>query len=88
MLNIFQPRKHRTFGYTPRYYSEEKERLEELKKKYSSSGDAEDVADIKARLRRDLRAQRPSKNFKGVLSRKRLWLYFLVVVIILILFLK
>lgn len=32
--SLFKQKKNKTYGYTPRYYNERKERIDELKKKY------------------------------------------------------
>jgi len=34
---LFKPRAHYVFNYTPRYYDERKERIQQLEKKYSKS---------------------------------------------------
>ena len=39
----FKTQKNKTYGYTPRYWSERKERLEKIKAKYENRSDAEYV---------------------------------------------
>ena len=43
----FKSRKHYVFNYKPRYYNERKERLENLKLKYSDKGSEVDTTRIK-----------------------------------------
>ena len=43
----FKSRKHYVFDYKPRYYNERKERLENLKLKYSDKGSEVDTTRIK-----------------------------------------
>ncbi len=43
----FKSRKHYVFDYKPRYYDERKERIENLKLKYSDKGSEEDTTRIK-----------------------------------------
>ncbi len=48
----FSVRKPKAFNYKPRYYDEKKERIEELKKKYSGEKSEEGLSpDFKERLR-------------------------------------
>ena len=43
----FKSRSHYVFDYKPRYYDERKERIDNLKKKYSENGSEEDTTRIK-----------------------------------------
>lgn len=84
---FFKPAKHKQFNYQPRYYNAEKERLDNLKKKYSQdpSQDAE-LSDIKARMYMEMEALRPKRYTKGLLSRKKMWIYFAIVLVFILIF--
>lgn len=84
---FFQTRPRRTFEYKPRYYNEEQERLDLLKKKYAEEA-AESVgsdrAAREARMRQEFEMQRPRRNTKGLLSRRALFIAIGLVVVLLI----
>lgn len=87
---FFQTRPRRTFTYKPRYYDEEQERLDLLKKKYAaqasepsadgSDADAAAIAAMKARMRYEFEAQRPQRKTKGLLSRRALCIAVMLVI--------
>lgn len=54
--SIFKQNQPRAFGYRPRYYDARKERLEEMKKKYSST-EADEQAEGREALRVKLREE-------------------------------
>lgn len=88
MPNIFQTRKPKSFNYKPRFYSEEKERMDELRRRVEASGDEGADLERRERMRQELKAQRPNlRSRKGLLSRTRL-LVFLVLLLTLILILS
>lgn len=81
--DFFPKPKHRRFDIHPRYYDPEKERLENLKKKYdTSSPEEEKLAEAKLRIHESFR--RDHKQPKGLLSNKRLLIYVLVLFCLLI----
>ncbi len=83
---FFKTRPRRTFEYKPRYYNEERERLDLLKRKYAAEG-AEPVgserAEREARMRQEFETQRPRRNTKGLLSRRGLLIAIGLVVVLL-----
>ncbi len=71
---FFPKPKHRQFDIHPRYYDPEKERLENLKKKYATeTPEEEKLAEAKVRIRESF--QRGQTQPKGLLSNKRLLIY-------------
>lgn len=46
--SFFQTRPKRTFDYKPRFYNEEKERIEALKQKYAAEASAEEADGLSA----------------------------------------
>ncbi|MEG1499240.1 MAG: hypothetical protein RRX93_07570 [Bacteroidales bacterium] len=86
---LFQVKKPKRFEYKPRYYDQEKERIEKLKQKYAQTEDnEEDLATIKARLSEDLRSQRPNRKTSGLLSSTKLLIYLALIALLLFLVLK
>ena len=83
---FFHTRPRRTFEYKPRYYNEEQERLDLLKKKYAAEG-AEPAggerAEREARMRQEFEMQRPRRNTRGLLSRRALFIAIGLVVVLL-----
>lgn len=83
---FFQTRPRRTFEYKPRYYNEEQERLDLLKKKYAAEG-AEPAggerAEREVRMRQEFEMQRPRRNTRGLLSRRALFIAIGLVVVLL-----
>lgn len=84
---FFQTRPRRTFEYKPRFYSEEQERLDLLKKKYAAENAApngetagaaasacSERAEREARMRYGFQAQRPERKTKGLLTRRGLFI--------------
>lgn len=51
--SAFKPRAHYVFDYKPRFYNERKERLDNLKEKYSKSEDTTTTEDYKVSLNRN-----------------------------------
>lgn len=81
--SFFQQPKHRQFNVKPRYYDPEKERIEELKKRYDPSvSEEEKLEAAKARIRESF--QRDPKKAKGTLSTKRLFIYLAVLALLLL----
>jgi hypothetical protein len=73
--SAFKQRAHYVFNYKPRYYSERKERLENLKEKYAgpkneSSGDTYKGSLIRNNLKNDWAKSKKLPNDSG--SNKRL----------------
>lgn len=84
---FFTTRPRRTFEYKPRYYNEEQERLDLLKKKYAEAAAepaGSERAAREARMRREFETQRPRRNTKGLLSRRALFIAIGLVVVLLI----
>ncbi len=78
MKSFFKLQKNKKFGYTPRYYDERKERLENLKKQYN-----EETTSVEARMRGKFK--RPQKQsmpglFSGASLRTFLFLGILVLI--------
>jgi hypothetical protein len=82
-MGIFsQPRKLRQFDVKPRYYSEEKERLDELKRRVG-----EDVAEEEERAERihtafERRRERRIKPKNKMLTGTRLLIYVFLVILL------
>ncbi len=85
--NFFQTRPRRTFEYKPRFYNEEQERLDLLKKKYAAENEAANGetagsaasagnarAEREARMRYGFQTQRPQRKTKGLLTRRGLFI--------------
>lgn len=95
--SFFQTRPKRTFDYKPRFYNEEKERIEALKQKYAQQAGSEAEAsaesadgatpyariDREARMRQEFERQRPVRKTKGLLSRRAFLVAVALVVILL-----
>lgn len=80
--NFFPTPKHRQFNINPRYYDPEKERLENLKKKYDTqTPEDEKLAEAKVRIRESF--QREQKQPKGLLSTRRLLIYLVILLALL-----
>ncbi len=80
--NFFPTPKHRQFNINPRYYDPEKERLEQLKKKYAAeTPQDEQLAEAKVRIRESF--QRNTKQTKGLLSSRRLMIYLVLLLALL-----
>lgn len=72
--SAFKPRAHYVFNYKPRYYSERKERLENLKGKYAdttneSSGDTYKGSLIRNNLKNDWAKSKKGPNDSGTNKR-------------------
>ena len=81
--NFFQTPKHRQFNVKPRYYDPEKERIENLKKKYDpSTTEEEKLAEAKIRIHEAFQSS-PEKP-KGLLTTKKLLIYLAVLVLLLL----
>lgn len=58
---LFKQRGNKSYGYTPRYYDERKERLEELKKKHEPRSDEDYFKGYRRKsFREDWKTQRKS----------------------------
>ncbi|MBL7472160.1 hypothetical protein [Robertkochia sediminum] len=78
---LFKQRGNKTYGYTPRYYDERKERLEELKKKNQPRSDEDYFNGYRRKsFREDWKTQRKSSTSMN--SRIR----FIVILVFLIMF--
>jgi len=80
MPSFFKLNKNKSFSYTPRYYDERKERLENLKKQYAD----EDQSSAEIRMRGKFK--RPQRNkipglFSGATLRTFLILGILVLIV-------
>ncbi len=80
--NFFPTPKRRQFNINPRYYDPEKERLEQLKKKYEpKTSEEQQLAEAKARISESFqRSPRP----KGLLSTRKLLIFMALLVILLL----
>ncbi len=80
--NFFPQPKHRQFDIHPRYYDPEKERLDNLKKKYETqTPEDEKLAEAKIRIRESF--QREQKRPKGLLSNRKLLIYLVILMALL-----
>ncbi len=79
MSSFFKLNKNKKFSYTPRYYDERKERLDNLKKQY---GDEETTAEqrIRGKIRRPRKQTMPG-IFSGASMRTFLILGILVLIV-------
>ena len=79
MPSFFKLRKNKSFSYTPRYYDERKERLENLKKQY---GEVETTAEqrIRGKIRRAQRQTMPG-IFSGATLRTFIILGILILIV-------
>ncbi len=80
MASFFKLNKNKKFSYTPRYYDERKERLENLKKQYEAEG----KSSIEARMRGKFRRHKTNKIpglFSGANLRTFIILGFLVLAV-------
>lgn len=79
---MFPTPKRRQFNINPRYYDPEKERLENLKKKYDpNTPEEEKLAEAKIRIHESFqRGQKP----KGVLTQRKLLIYFAILIFLII----
>ena len=78
---LFKQRGNKTYSYTPRYYDERKERLEELKRKKASHSDEDYFKGYRRKsFREDWKAQRKSATSLNTRIR------FVVILIFLIMF--
>lgn len=80
--NMFPTPKHREFNIHPRYYDPEKERLENLKKKYDpNTPEEEKLAEAKIRIHESFqRSQQP----KGILTPRKMLIYFGILLFLII----
>ncbi len=85
MRSFFTIHKPRSFDLKTRYYSEEKERIEELKRRIGA--DAADEEHREERMREEFQRKRPSRNKANnkLLSGSKILLYaFLVILLIML----
>ena len=69
-FSAFKSRKHYVFDYKPRYYDERKERIENLKKKYSGGNDTDStrITFSKSNLRNEWsKAKKPAVDRRTTL---------------------
>jgi len=79
MAAFFKLKKNKQFDYTPRYYDERKERLENLKKQYGEEGSSAESR-IRGKIRRHKTTKIPGL-FSGATLRTFLILGVLVLVV-------
>ena len=79
-MSFFTQNQPRQFQMNPRYYSEEKERIEELKRRIGEEGAEEEQRT--ERIRDAFDRRRPSRNqpHNKVLSGTRIIIYVLVII--------
>jgi len=84
MAGFFQLHKPRQFDYKPLYYSEQKERIDELKRKLGEDAASEEArAD---RMREAFELRRPNtRKRKGLLKQSRLLIYILLLAVLIML---
>lgn len=82
---IMKVPKHKSFGYTPRYYDPKKEELERRVEQGKKKGGADTDA-IKSRIRTDLRSSRNANpRLRSQLVRKSNKRIFMIIVLLVIL---
>jgi len=65
--NFFKQRTHYVFNYKPRFYSERKERLDAVKKKYTKTEEKESVKRTTTNFREGWKkSKKPSRNNANV----------------------
>jgi len=80
MSSFFKLNKNKKFNYTPRYYDERKERLENLKKQYS-----EEETSAEARMRGKFK--RPQKQtMPGLFSGATMRTFFILGILVLVVY--
>ncbi len=80
MPSFFKLQKNKKFGYTPRYYNERKERLDNLKKQYS-----EEETTAEQRMRGKFK--RPTKTtMPGLFSGATLRTFFILGILVLVVY--
>ncbi len=84
---IFKQHKNRRYQYTPRYYDERKERLEELKRKKDSKSDVDYKIERRRKTYRESwKAARKTEYERN--SRIRIWVIFIFLLILVWLLLR
>ncbi len=66
--SFFKQNQHKRFEYTPRYYDERKERIEEMRKKYDDQNAGENYSSqkLRAKLSSEWRKNSSGKGGRGV----------------------
>ena len=69
--SFFKQNQHRRFEYSPRFYDERKERIQEMRKKYGGSDTAEKFSsqDFRLRMNSEWRQSNSRKSSKGANMR-------------------
>ncbi len=80
-MAFFKLHKNKQFTYTPRYYDERKERLENLKKQYGDDS----VESIEMRMRGKIRRRQTSK-IPGLFSNATLRTFIILGILILLVY--
>jgi hypothetical protein len=83
-LGFFNVRKPHKFRYQPRYYDEEKERMEERKRELGLAGSADGDNDFGARIANRWRYMREREAGRRRKSDANLLIYILILVLLLI----
>ena len=86
--SFFKQNQHKRFEYSPRFYDERKERLEEIRKKYSESGEAKKFSSegFRMRMSSEWRSGSSRKSSRGTNMRLILIVMALILLSYLILF--
>ncbi len=86
MPKFFDLKKPKQFKYEPRYYSEEKERIDNLKRRID---EAPEDFERHERMKVEFAAQRPNTlRRKGLLTGRRLIIFIVVVILLLLWIMK
>ena len=79
--SLFKQQKNRTYQYTPRYYDERKERLEELKRKRENNSDSDyKLGGRRKSYREQWKLAR--EHEKKTNTRIRFWIIFIFLVLV------
>ncbi len=82
MASFFNIKSHKRFDYKPRFYSEEKERIEDLKKRINEQELSD--SEREKRIREAFHSNRPILKKKGTLSYKWLLIYLFILILLLL----
>jgi len=80
MASFFKLKKNKKYSYTPRYYDERKERIENLKKQYDDEGTSNAETRMRGKFKRH-KAKKIPGLFSGATLRTFLILGFLVLAV-------
>jgi hypothetical protein len=84
MGSFFQPQKVRQFDMKPRYYSEEKERIDELKRRVGEVEAEEEERSERIRNAFERRRSLRTKTRNKTLSRTRLFVYIAFIILLIV----